>query len=205
MSEEAYALEEYKFAKEKIRKNEERRYTLLALNITAFAAIFGLSDKLDPLVLPIAVISVLMICSAAYATQSLIQRLTTAFIIERYEKKIATISYETYVHYFGDAAYNSPKSNTIFRILMFVKRLLSEPFLLLAILGLLGSAIISYKAMSILFGKSTLLACIYLLMIITGYAAVLINIFRMKKRSLEYYCYSCRDHFERHNNPIKLT
>ena len=67
-----FAIEEYKLAKEKIRKNEERRYALLALNITAFAAIFGLSDKLDLLDIPIAVTTILLICSVSYTMQSLI-------------------------------------------------------------------------------------------------------------------------------------
>ena len=89
------SIEEYKHAKERINKNEERRYQLLVLNITGFGAVFGFSGKIsDPLV-PLILLGILMVCARSYSLQTRLQLFNTAYIIERFEKNNNVLKLET--------------------------------------------------------------------------------------------------------------
>lgn len=193
MNKDLFAIEEYKLAKEKIRKNEERRYGLLALNITAFAAIFGLSDKLDPLVIPIAVTTILLICSVSYTTQSLIQRQTTAFIIVKFEALIDTISYETLITQLRGETWSIIYNKPVLKIFRRIESALREPFFLLSLLGLVGSGILSYNAILGLFTKNWILFILYNSIILICYFIIFRSILIKRKMSLEYYTQKCQN------------
>ena len=187
MNKDLFAIEEYKLAKEKIRKNEERRYGLIALNITAFAAIFGLSDKLDPLVIPIAVTTILLICSVSYTTQSLIQRQTTAFIIVKFEKIIETISYETQITQLRGETWSIFYNKPFLKIFRKIESILKDPFSLLSLLSLVGSGILSYKAIVGLLANNWILFLPYNFIILICYFIIFRSVIIRKKMSLEYY------------------
>jgi hypothetical protein len=90
-----YKIEEYKFAKEKIRKNEERRYQMIILCISAFGVIFGFVDKIPEIIIPLALLFILLICVILYQGQTQRQLFTSAYIISEFESKIDDINYES--------------------------------------------------------------------------------------------------------------
>ena len=195
-----FSLEEYKFAKEKIRKNEERRYSLIALNITAYAAILGSSDKIDLLILPIAIVAVLIICSTMYTSQSLIQMHTTAFIIERYEVLISSIGYEKGINELrGDDAKNRLIGK--FRFIRYFG-VFRDPFMLLTVLGLGSSFFLSWEEAKKMIDSSIMTGILYLLFLVFFYVLTLRNLAQRKKASLKTYREYWRKYLKEHNKAL---
>ena len=196
-SNDEFALEEYKFAKEKIRKNEEKRFNLIALNITAYAAILGFSDKIDPIILPIALVGVLIICSTMYTSQSLIQMHTSAFIIEKYEVVISSIGYEKGINEYRD---DDTKKRLMgnFKILKYFG-VVRDPFMLLTILGLGSSFFLSWNMTKELIDSSVLTGTLYLSLLIFLYIIILRNLAQRKKTSLNIYREYWQNYLNEHN------
>lgn len=122
---ELFAVEEYKLLKERINKNETRRYQILVLNVTGFAAIFGFSDKIPSPLIPFLLLTVLVVCVRQYTTQSLLQRLATAYLIEHFESTIPFLNFES-----GYAEYWKQRTS---------KSEIADPFLILTVVSLLAS------------------------------------------------------------------
>lgn len=89
-----FALEEYKFAKERIRKTEALMYQIITLNITAYGLILGISN-VDRVYLPLILSSITLVCAKKYIDQSNRQTLTAAYIIDQFESNIDEIGYES--------------------------------------------------------------------------------------------------------------
>lgn len=175
MSIEEYSIEEYKFAKEKIRKNEEKRFTLLTLNITAFLAIIGFSSKIDPLVLPVALLMVLTLCSVFYTSQSIIQKQTTAFIIEKYECLSEFVGYEKGMNEYR--VFNT--SNNSFAA--------KDPFLLMCLFSVVSTILISLNSIIELAEKSKIDCIFYLLFLCFFYLVILFDARKRKSATLDKF------------------
>jgi hypothetical protein len=178
-----FSLEEYKLTKERIVKNEERRYQLLVLNITGFAAVFGFSDKIiDPL-LPVVLLGILTVCSRAYSYQTRLQLFNVAYIIERYEEKMDSINLETgyslwMTRRFQKKAPLMPKSITIFL----------QPYVILLMVSLIGGGILCFDWIYNLWqSNKNLLVIIYLFAIILGHLPVFMSIRTYREHGLPLF------------------
>lgn len=200
MSKENYSLDEYRFAKEKIRKNEEKRFALITLNVTAFFAILGFSEKVDSLILPLALISVLIICSRYYTSQSNIQKHTTAFIIEKYEIPMGIVGYE---HGINEDRSSVSKNRTLFsRIIKGLFDRIRDPFLLLCLIGLISTVVNSYGSIVELIERNTVFGLLYLFILLFLYSSVVIDVVQRKSTTLNYF----REYWRnwQHNNQKRL-
>jgi hypothetical protein len=181
-----FRLEEYRFAKEKIGKNEERRYQMIALNVTGFAAILALSDKIAGWVVPLALVILVSICSRLYTSQSLRQQITTAFVIEVYETPLTGLSYER-----GQVAYGESTVGRRSRIRTILSTLfswLTDPFILMLFAGLVPLLVQRRQiAVDTFASGSWVPKAFYVGVFILGSGSVLIDIRRRNRVSLDHY------------------
>jgi len=203
MSKDSYSIEEYKFAKDKIRKNEEKRFALITLNLTAFSAILGFSENIDPLILPIALIAVLVVCSSFYTSQSIIQRHTTAFIIERYEIPLGIAGYE----YGINEDRISDSGNGLYVIDLIKKTLNSirDPFLLMCVVGLGSTIIVSSTAIFELFQDNVVYGALYIFFLFFLYMVVFEDAARRRSSTLTTFREYWRSWNVSHNKKIQPT
>ena len=177
---EPFSLEEYRVAKERINKNEERRYQLLVLNITGFAAVFGFSDKIVEPVIPIALLGILIICSLAYSLQTRLQHFMTAYISERYEKNISSIMLETGYYFWSKG--NNRSTSLMRKIIGYF----SDPFSILCTISLVGGAGCSYRWFRLMWNDNQiLLVLIYSYLIVCGHLLVYLRIKSHRGKILE--------------------
>ncbi|GAB5400041.1 MAG: hypothetical protein Aureis2KO_16260 [Aureisphaera sp.] len=182
-----YKIEEYKFAKEKIRKNEERRYQMIILCITAFGVVFGFSDKIPDFIIPIALLVILVITLSGYRSQSNRQVFTTAYIICFFEKEILELNYESTLRNFDKLTLDRYSN----KFVSFIKNYLSMIFNPFAILFL--ATFFSF----IFYGNNYYVEnennidlwelIVFLIFNIIGYSYVVYNIFIMRKKGVSYY------------------
>lgn len=181
----ALAMEEYKFAKEKIRKNEERRYQMLVLNITAFGLILGLSDKIEHYAIPIGLLIILMICLDLCKSQTRIQYFTTAYIIENYEVNHDFIEYESTGRTYIESKGNRSKFKELMSVTM---RVLFNPFFLLMIVEVFAFFFFGIEFIIAQFNETNyLVGFIYIIFILGGHMKVLKDLIDFERIRVDEY------------------
>ncbi len=179
-----YKIEEYKFAKEKIRKNEERRYQMIILCISAFGVIFGFIEKIPEVIIPIALLLILLICVILYQGQTQRQLFTSAYIIAEFENKIEDINYETVLLNLEKHKRESIKGRYLLRYF----NLIYNPFTILTLISIVSFIYYGYDFFSTHKSELTFLnVCLYIIINLIGYFSIGFNIIRSSLRGVDYY------------------
>jgi hypothetical protein len=182
-----FAIEEYKLAKQRISTNEGIRFRLLILNVTAFAAIIGLGEKLPPAIAPFILIAVLVICWRSYLTQSRLQAFTTAFIVVRYERNDPSICLETgYLHWATQVQY--PDTDRTFWWKRF-RYAATKPFAILTGVSFVAGQWMAFSFLAELYVTQTLAAAMYSIALVALHMLMFIDIYRGRLPAF-------RDHIE---------
>jgi len=182
-----FKIEEYKFAKEKIRKNEERRYQMLILCVTAFGVVFGFSDKIPDFIIPIALLIILVISLSSYRNQSNRQSFTTAYIICFFEENIQELNYESTLVNFGKLKSEKKNWKIISKLKRFISSMLS-PFSILFIATFFS--LIFYGNNYYIENSDSIANWEIVLFIVInaiGYTYALLNIYLLRKKNVNHY------------------
>lgn len=137
MDKNLFLIEQYKQVRDRTNKHEAVEFQMLVLNITAFAAIFGLSNRIFPPFIPFALMAVLLICARTSQAAAFFGRWGTAYLINRYGDFYGGDSYESgQFKYFVSTA-----SRT--RIRRYIWRVVS-PFPVLVFASFFGGIFLSF-------------------------------------------------------------
>ncbi|MCR9228770.1 MAG: hypothetical protein NXH90_15230 [Flavobacteriaceae bacterium] len=182
-----YKIEEYKFAKEKIRKNEERRYQMIILSVTAFGVVFGFSDKIQEFIIPIALLTILIICATSYRGQTGRQLFTAAYVICVFEKDFNELNYETTLLNFDK--YTLDKFSSKF--IAFIKNYILLLFNRFSILLIVTFFSLIYYGSNFYEKNQNLIEAwelyLYVVINIVGYLYVAYNIYISRKKGIHHY------------------
>lgn len=166
-----FALEEYKIAKERVRKCEAIRYQMVTLNFTIFGVIFGLQSSIDNAQIPLALLITTIFCLSRYKGQSRRQIMTITFISEKYEKQHEIIEYETLLQEISGQGRKSSKFRNSLR------KLLPTSYSIFFVFGIISFSlflITGIEYLSTTFSKNDYLTfAIYLIVNLIGYFILL--------------------------------
>ena len=88
-----FKIEEYRNLLESKQKHEERCFQMIIFCFTAYGIIIGFSKQIPDQFIPLAMLAVLWICIVIYRGHHHMSRFISAFVINKYEKKIKGIGY----------------------------------------------------------------------------------------------------------------
>ena len=209
--EDPYMLEEYKLAKERIGTHLLIAYRLLILNVTGFAAILGLSEQLATKLVPLALLTLLLICSTEYTLHMRMHRWVMAYLIERYEKARPRLALERSYQPWRKHREGIREQNLgrrAWRVMRLVRtppsrakqdgdggadlsvgkriwrnvRFWLDPFALLTIISVTGGAAITYQSLAWdWYGGHYLKVCVYVAPLLVGHGIVIANVRERKQ------------------------
>jgi hypothetical protein len=188
---ESFLLEEYRFTVQRIKDHEERRYQLLVLNVTGFAAIFGLSSQIAGPIIPFALLSLLIICAVGYSGNQNEQHFNSAFIVEKYEKKLGFLDHDSAYVVRSQGKRSARQEKFIRGPILFAVKIFwfsLDSFVILAVISMIGSWIFSANFLLSLFqaGDYYLLSA-YVAAVLLGHLLVVVDVFRRRRRTMEFY------------------
>lgn len=177
----ALQLEEYKYAKERINTLETKRHQTILLNLSALAAIIGFAEILPASIIPYLSLSILLFGSYSYAIYDSLQKMTTTFIVERYENSFSELNFESgYLKIMSTISLRKPIPSIVWW--------LGDPYFWLTAASSLisivyGSELLASKVPS----YSTNSLKVYLAGLIVGHLFVLPSFYIRYKRNFEFF------------------
>ncbi len=183
---ESFLIEQYKILRERLNEHEKVRFQMIVLNVTGFAAIFGFSGLLTEPIIPLALLSLLLICSRLSSESRLHNAMLTAYIIERYGKPFKGDIFESGYAFWSGRFKNTPTKYraTLRNLLGFI----FEPYIILSGISLLGFVIFSYELLiKWWISDKKYLTIGYISIILFGHIPVFYFIYRARSRSLIHF------------------
>jgi len=188
---ESFFLEEYRFAVQRIKDHEERRYQLLILNVTGFAAIFGLSSQIAGPLIPFALLSLLIICAVGYSGNQNDQHFNSAFIVEKYEKKLGFLDHDSAYVVKSQEKRRPTQARLIRGPVLLALRILQfclDSFIVLTMISMIGCSIFGASFLrSLIKTGDYLLLSAYVAAILLGHLLVIADVFRRRRLTMEFY------------------
>jgi len=182
---ESLLIEEYKYTIERIKNHEDKCYQYILLNVTAFAALFSLSGQLFTPAIPLALVSILIICSRGFSSNLRAGNFNSAYLITRFEQ-FGYLQHDTYwfspMRRPGSTA--EAKGKRGFRLL--VRKIIeffTDRFIILALVSFIGCIVFGLEFfISSWQSELYYLALGYLLLILWGHLFVVRDV-RIRRSS----------------------
>lgn len=168
--------EEFKHLVSSFEKLDTRYYQLIIFTLTAFGVIFGFSDKIEPnFIVPLMLYVILFFTSTAGARASINQTRIYAYLNKEYFFKEPGIYFSKF--YIQDALSNK---GVFFKVLDFIK----NPFV---VFNLFPFILIIQNVYNHIWKYQEIWYYIVLVMIIIFQISILLRVFDMMKKDLNYY------------------
>lgn len=177
--------EEYKTALALVDRHDERKYQVLILAVTGFAAVFGLSNQLITPIIPFILGGILLICLKLYNSNQEHQDFNYAFIIEKFETTNSVLSLERGYDLWRLERNITTKRGGFFRSLRRIARFVNHPFAILFFISLLGSFIFGWQFMLFSWqSNQELFATSYILIILLEHFIIFRDLIRLRKYNM---------------------
>ena len=144
---EALLIEEYKYTIERIKNHEDKCYQYILLNVTAFAALFSLSGQLFTPAIPLALMSILIICSRGFSSNLRAGLFNSAYLMARFEQGSGFLQHDT--SWFSPKrrpGRNQLEGRRGFRLfLRNIIEFITDRFIVLALVSFIGCIIFGFE------------------------------------------------------------